>query len=699
MKRFFSRELFKDSIKEILNISIVLLVLGVITTILAYWFGRGEMPTYYTSAEVFNVVDIALFGVMILGSNMIARKLVSFAWSKAKTDSVYSSPYTREQIFCTKALAAVTVQWVLLAVISLAGALLTMKHMGKIVFAGDIIVTTLNMMLGSLLIIGAVFLSIGVTGRKGSSALIADWIVLMPALMFIVRYFTGTYRRIRFNSYFMQKFDLYIIPNLLLKTLGRYDATRYLPSIIAGIVLAAGLFIAGALLFKRRSGELTGNYTKNKLSHFLLIGFLPFVIVFITFLYLFTSGGLTQDTARLAIFFFGLAAVLVFVQERVINQKICKNNRCIWVFLACVVLAFAIVYPAFLIANRDDSRQLTSDEIESVNFVNYGQYGSWYRVWDDPTYGEYISTEYNIKSTRVINKIVDLYSIKNEKFTDNSGIERILIKINLKSGESIMARVPAFYDRLNHCGSIRMDTDDALYSQEEYMNMLYAPMPTEYITFIYDSYMYKIEDRQDTLIDILNELTDEFDELSYNTKREIAEVNMGGWTLNYVNIYANYDEECIIPIGYIYVKGRAGSDMMVDKYKLTAYTPNASNAYIKMVYEQNAQAYKEFAEKYNSDPAIYNCPIDVHVYYMDEQNQLKIIGKMPHSSIEGWGSFRQEIGDAIKDYDMEMPQIGDTFAVVEYMDEEARDTVAMFIKISDGEKDELLEIFDEYSQK
>ena len=696
MKKVFDKNLYKESIKEILSRSIIMLILGLIITTLNYWFTKGYMIEFYGSTRAFNTTDIALFAVMILGSNVLARKLVSFAWSREKTDMLYSSPYSKGQIFFTKAFAAATMQTGVLILISVFGALLTFRHLGKIVFASDIAVTTLNMILGSLIIIGAVFFSIGITGSKTSSALVADWVMAAPAFMFIIRYFTIYYRNIRYNSYFMQKIDLYVISNMLMKAMGQYDATRYIPSAIFSVILAVLIFVVGYILFKKRGGELTGSFAKIKIVHLLAICFLPFVIVFITFMFLFTVKEINWDVIRLAVFFFALAAASVYLQERAINKKIEKNNRCIWAFLACVIAAFAIVYPAFLIAGRDESRQLSAEDVESVNIVTFGEYGSTYSSWYDAVYGGYLATDFSLQSPRTINKIVDLYSVKNEGF---NGVHRQLVKINLKSGESIMVQVPNFVEWGSGCGNINTDLDDTLYSEDEYMSLLYAPMPAEYITHLFDSNLQGIENKQEGLLDVYMLLTEEFAALSYDTKRELTNGIGASWSMEYINIAANYKDDCIIPVGFIHVRGRVGSTDMINQYKLTAYTPKASNAYMKLIFNENIEAYKEFIEIYKNNPIKENYPYDVTLYYMGDDGQLKIETIKYHATGLFENEYRQSLAEQVAGYALQPPEIGDNFVAILYKDPETGEAVSILIKITDDEMNKMVETYNAYDEK
>jgi len=687
MNKYFNKKLYFQSILEVLKIAIVVFVVGIIILLAKSVYLYGDIISIFSSTMDYNILDISLFVAMILGSTAICIKAISFGWNSKKTDHIYSLPYTKGQIYITKLLAVVSMQFILLILITLVGILLSFKYLGKIVFISDLIILMIDMMIGSLIIIGAFFLSIGVTGKKTSTLLVASGILLSPALIFIIRFSTLYLTNTIIENFLIQKKDLYIIPNIFSTVLGNYNATRYLPSIIFSSVLSCIFIVLGYMLFKTRSGELSGNYTKNKAVHFITMGIFPFVIIFILAILLLSGDTITTSDIRILIGFFVIALLITFSYEIKVSKKIRRNNRCIWVYLVCCIISFAVVSPTFLVADKNVKRPISAEEVESINIITHDSY--------DFSYGEYSISSLDLKNDELINNTLKGNIDYSEQYDHSYRQE---VRFNLKSGKTTYRLVPVFFEWEN---GIRKTNIDEMLEKEsddsDYIKALYTSLPEKYVTYIYDNNIIEIEDRQDDLKKIYTKLAEEYIILNTEKKDEIKKCNFCSRDMTYDNIYMNYDcsiKSNILPIGYLFIKGRVDDNNLIDKYKITNQTPEAANLYIQMINERNVESYKKFITDYN-DSLTLEHHVLVSFYYYDELDEFKIESLNFRKNY----SYNQQMAmralDIIKNWELYTPKINDNFIAINYYYEDVYNCGTLFIGVTDEQLNQLIELSDE----
>ncbi len=381
MNKYIDKKLFMQSLYESMNAALAILVGGIIILLFKFFILYNNLLSIYTSTMTYNIIDIPLFVSMFLGSTLICRKTLSFLWDTKKTDYLYSLPYTKKQIYITKLAAVISLQFAIIVLITFIGIVISLTQIGKTFFLSDWLMIMLNMMVGSLLIIGALFLSTSVTGKKASAALLADGILLVPALPYIIHLFIAVYGSVIQENVYIIKSYLYIFPNILITTFGEHDLSYYWSSIIFSFDFGIMLIVFGYLLFKRRSGEVTGNYTKNKVTHFIVMGIIPFTIVFITILFAIVQKKIDSYGISLLAAFSGISLLSAFLYEAIVNKKIRKKNRCIWVFLISAIVAFAINYSVLSCIPENENADMFiprgfNDRISyyKYNRITYGDY-------------------------------------------------------------------------------------------------------------------------------------------------------------------------------------------------------------------------------------------------------------------------------------------------------------------------------------
>ena len=699
MRKYISKDLLKVSVRELLMPAAVLSAIGVLFVLVYTFYLSHDNLWLLAGAFTYNSVRLGLFFAMLLGSSIIGRVAVSFAWKREKTDYLFSLPYSRGQIFCTKVLAAVAMQVAVLAAMTIAGIAASAGGLGVDTFLGDMLIQFANTSLGSVIIIGSLFLAASVTGRETSLVFVFNNIILLPLLGFIVRFaFMMFGGRMIFQSYFLQKRSLNIVANILSENMNSFDASRYLPAILFSIALAAIIIAAGYFLFQKRSGEVTGQHTAGKWVHYFAMAFMPFVFTFGLAIAIALEGELEENDVPIAVLIAIVAILLAFFYDVLVHKKLRRKNRCIWVVLACGAVSFAVVFSMIGIARMQESREIGAGDVESVNILKYGEYGYIFDSYAayNLTYGEYLISNIDIDDGRLA-EIAATGETDEELTADFEKSYRELMRLNLKSGGVKYVLTPVYFESGTYFTPMTTSMDSILYSIPEYKDSLYAIVPDKYINRIYDGTAYGIDDRQDELMEIYHVFADEFQKLTFDEKASISIVNRAGLSLSFRETADDYnlkEDAKYMPITYLYVKGRAGTVDFMNNYKLTAKTPEAANMFIEMTNEINMPKFIEHMDKYGSE----NVLISRHSLafrYIDNEGKEQIrVFSFYDRNVFIEEAYNRGI-DMVNRWQMETPKITDNMAMISFYDEYADSFLAVFIRLSDEQLDDLQQAYDD----
>ena len=206
----------------------------------------------------------------------------SFAWNKKKADFEYSLPVTKGALFVSKVSGIIVSLSVINAIIAVFGVGLMWGMLGRFMFISDVLLGLANSVICALLIAGAVSISISVTGKRLSAAILSLSIFTIPFLVPVLKYYAIL--RIT-NGYFWEelfvflKRSLYLPTNVIVSQAHLVDFNGYLPGILFSLALAIAYLAAGYFLFRRRSGDMTGSHTKGKAVHYIIMALIPFAIL------------------------------------------------------------------------------------------------------------------------------------------------------------------------------------------------------------------------------------------------------------------------------------------------------------------------------------------------------------------------------------------------------------------------------------
>ncbi|MEX1376446.1 MAG: hypothetical protein AB1Z23_03120 [Eubacteriales bacterium] len=699
MKEFFDKNLYKESLREFIGTTITLSIVGIIFVIVYNMFISYDKLHYMTSLDTYNAAKMPLFFLVLVGSTLIGRRAIIFSWKRDKTDYLFSLPYSRGQIYCTKLFAALTMQIVVLAASAITAIVVSFGSLGTDTFIGDIMMHFVNAAIGSAIIIGALFLAASVTGKETSLVFVFLNIVLAPALLYMVRskYITYNGGRWLFTNYFMQKKDLYVLANIFADNMDKYDASRYLPAILFSTLLAAAIIGAGYFLFKRRSGEVTGQHTANKWAHYFAMAFFPFVFVFSASLIMMSGEIIVWQEAIMPFLMIVAAIILAFSYDILIHKKLRLKNRCIWVVLACGVVSFCAVFVPIWIGEALENRAGDISDVESVNILKYSEYGHTYDAYGQRalTYGTYLLSRVDIANTELI-KIAVTGQQDEEITTDFANMHRELVRLNLKSGMPKYQMMTVFVNWGNEFRPEATSIDGILDSIPGYRQLIHTPVPDKYITRIYDGILFGINDRQDELLDIYKTFQAEFAQLSFEEQSSLSIANniFYGNEIDYKDleeVYSKNEDAKYLPITNFYIKGRVGSVDFMNRYKITSKTPKAASEFIELINDMNSQAYKKYIDETQKNGA--EAYMSVAFRYVDDEGteQIRYFGYVTNNYYRM--ENREKIFDIVKEWEMETPKIDDNMAIVEYYDIEIQTSRIVYIKLDQQQFESIMEAY------
>jgi|GEM_PF-4575798 len=591
MNKLFNRNVFLDTLRQLMSLAILILIIGVIIVIVNRAIENDNITRYVDTPIAYNMSNVSLLVIMTFGGLALSLDALRFAWNKKRTDFEYSIPVTKGKLYTSKALAVISMQFALLFTISLTAFILSLEYLGRFIFLYDIIMSLVNASIGSLIIIGAVFLAVSVTGRALSSIILSIAIIAVPLIIPANRIYMITKIGHYFETALLHKPSLYIIFNNFISLPWIINFSKHIPSKIFSLFLAFIYLTLGYFLFQRRSGELTEVHTKNKLINFVVMGTIPFAainIAVISFQHYLLKGNIQSKHINEAVTYLIISLVLILIYDVLANKKLRMKFSSICIFAILLIISAIMNYALDRRIKNIQYSKINLEQVESVNLATDGVSPFW---WDikNMSYGGYKSGNFNITDRDIIKMLTDINNMKKDFIVDGL-YEGILVKFNLSSGKCIYKNIPA-YDLIDIDKEIMiMNMVYNISLIPEFHSTLFTSIPMKHVTNVNIGKNILIKNDEEVMREVYKVFCDEYKILSPEQKYAVY----GPW-----NGHTLLNSESIVIYEKLYVRGRVRGHDTVDLYCITELTPKTLEAYFKAMNTINLPEFEKFVREFN----------------------------------------------------------------------------------------------------
>ncbi len=590
MKKPLNKGVIINTIKQLFYPAILFFIIGVLLIIIP---GISEIINdsrdYYKAALVYNIADVSLKVTMILGSFLLSFTALGFCWNRKRTDLEYSLPVNKGQLYLSKLIGVIIIQTSVLLMLFIISFCCSINYLGSFTFFADILYSLASAFTGSLVIIGAVFIAMSVTGKPISSALLSVGILVYPVIL--------TYNHLFFDHR-LQYYDildvikppLYVLTNEIFSLGNGLNFKGYMPSLIFSFVLSIVYFTLGYFLFRQRSGEVSEKHTKNKFVHYIVMSFAALPVMYYSVLqyknFTYNFSRLNWKNMSAMIFFLIIGLIIIFVYELAVNRKIRRKNRCIWVFLVLCIITFLADSIIEVYTKSKYQEKIDVSEVQSISTVPCSYYIDFFNNYRDLTYAEYSAGKFEITDKSIIDEAVENYNTK-YVLSNEQAVCKQTVGFNLKSGKTI-------YKNVSFATNTEVENSTIIYNNNiytsilniaEYKDKYYAAMPLEYVTYVSCNDDRIDKENESQLMEIYEIFLDEYNSLTADEKLFMTSQSS---MRRMASIVIRTETEADA-FGLLYVKGRAGTTNILDTYLITELTPDALNKYKELVEEKEKE--------------------------------------------------------------------------------------------------------------
>lgn len=400
--KFFSISLYKDALKQLRIIGIVLaVVMGYMPIATGMMVGDHLFFT--------DKIDCILY---LFTTSVVMIYIFRFTTKRKASDVFCSLPYTRTCLYISYVLAAFT--WIIaIMVINVMGRLVyykRYKYMGHFTIRYN-----LGMLACVILIMGGISIAQGLTGTIFTNIAMSGVILFVPRLL--IRYIVGfIYDLCPYANMNYVKLPFRDNINILSLIVGFDDS--YLDITNTGVIYAFVLgiiyLIIGGILFNRRKSETAGHAASNKWIQGVVRTLITLVICLIPLyniiMYYLDYNDRTIDILYIVILY-GLAILVYFLFELLATRKVRNLLRAIpgiLVVILCNVAIFICVYGA---TENIKKFRPDVDEVEYITVSTDFGYDRDMSIYiNDKDYVLSISKNVKIKEENIIQMLTNQYN-------------------------------------------------------------------------------------------------------------------------------------------------------------------------------------------------------------------------------------------------------------------------------------------------
>ncbi len=576
MKKLFSGRLYKESMHQTMGIGIVMLFLSMAFSgfvPLISLVNSKNLPNGSVSFININDFSGAYLYVAILLPFALILKLFSYLFKRSSSDFYHALPYTRQCLFITGFVSALTwyVASTLIAVLTPA---VLYGINNKTRFSAEFI--PLNFIVYMVIILyvsGAVLIASSVVGKKSIAGYFALFITFMPRVIMLM--VLSTIQEITKIVDMYNVFWFSIKYNLLFELMvGNYPdhenysvAFTYVPGILITLICAIALIALGFVFFMKRKSETAENAVPNNKAQMVLQSLLTFSM----FLAAVTTYITYEDESGTSVVFIILGVIAYIVYSAVTYRKFKPVIKTMPGIL--VIFVISVLFGAGInsISYKILDNPIPAENISSIT-VKTSDGSNYYYI---TSYNDLLIRELEFDEEEIKNIIAVAYAdtcekVKQDDYSfnrwDGEYINESLI-IKTKSGGTYHRNIYLSADE---------DTKfrNLLKKQDEYYEA-YIAIPEECEMFALD----KTENNEKLLECFL----EEFEEL---TDREKERVIYGEYTES--DTYYDEDES----IGYegrtVSIRGYYNRREFNNEYEISSM-PETRKLYDELCYEESLE--------------------------------------------------------------------------------------------------------------
>ena len=580
MKKLFDWGHVKNTLSRMVFAALLIIIFSVFIMIFLSAVNGGIKINDFEYIGIYSKF-ISVYSFVLatfLGSLILPNIAFRFTRDKKLADFVYSLPITRRQVFLSALFAALIMQLIVLAVVTAVSAGIVMVTFGIWEYTVSIFINLLIFYSVSMVLIGAASVAAGLSGRAFPQAAITLALVAVPAFLQISRHIiilTKTYKYLAV----IYKPSLYVISNVFYYISG--SRINYW-AIAASAILAFVYFAAGAFIYQKRTGESSGQPSKNKAVDYIVKGILAFVLLDIAAIYfVYYNYTFSKDIFPLAIYI-GLALIIMYVYDLYVNRKFLKKSRNLYILLITTAVVLTVNWAVDKRIETEYLKHIDADRVESVSIITDNRTYSMNDGIDYSMVGQnlYMASKVKIDDRQLINDIV----YANNNLIDNDFHfsmydAALLIRFNYKSGRHVYRYVPVSNESEDSSAE-----DSSLFMRiiknEKYYEALLRNIPSKSIIAV-DITGYEVSDENyDKTMEIYEIFREEYEKLSDEEKDKCRQYT--------------YNEDVTI-YGSLTVYSRYAENYLSDRFYITQYTPNAANALMQMANMENANGIENAA--------------------------------------------------------------------------------------------------------
>ncbi|MBN2879608.1 MAG: hypothetical protein JXN65_08250 [Clostridia bacterium] len=695
MKKFFDRGIFIKTLRELFYLNILLVFIGAVLVVLTRETAVHQMMGYAGRSISYNFAGGALIFVAILGGFALSATALSFTWNRKKADFEYALPVTKGALYASKALAVISSLAAVMAIITGLGFALSVKYLGRFVFVSDMLSDLLNSFIFALIIVGAVFLAASVTGKVLSAGILSIGIITIPLLLPVIRYYSML-RIAGFDDsmgqFILIRRSLYLPINLLLSQAPGINFNRYLGGILFSFFLAVAYLAFGYFLFKKRSGDLTGNHTNSKLLHYIIMALIPFAMLNIA-----TISALDYKLEIIfrktryiyeMLTYIGASIILMFAYDLLVHRKLRPKNRIIWLFIPLALAAFLLNIGVQDLVLNEQEKDIPTENVKSVNIFSYDEVFSIVFVSNMMPYGYINASEVDITDEEIITELVSLYNERKDE--DWGNYMPAFVKFNLKSGRSIYKWVFLDNDYDYPTDTFVGNTFTKIQQLPDYSEKFYDNISPNNVATVSNKEEIVNAKLEAELKEVYTVFDSEYDALPLEEK--VMSVDMRGhmpteWLLN---------KREVAVVGKLYVRGRVSGLDVVDTYFITFdYTPKAAISYMEAVNMMNFVDAETVIK--GIEPGAMGNIRHLSLSFLNTEEPMEDAMVFNRKDdLEAKYFFRAI--DALRENGLKEPKADSIILKLQYYDGNVGNYMDIYISVAEDEMNELIDIYNEWQE-
>jgi ABC-2 type transport system permease protein len=411
MKNIFSARVYREGLRQTKIVGCVMTALSLLfasfSPILKWEAYKDNISNTFRYVSAYNYLTYYRYFMLIIPF-VIILKLFNFLFKRGSSDFYHALPFTRQCLYISNLLVALT--WYVItnaaAVLSTTLVYTLDAHVKfEYIFA---LQNFIGMLVIMLYITGAITIAMSIVGRLMVSAELAVFIALLPRiimLMSLVVISAQTYIvNMNYVKYFSLKYNLLIelILGYFFDENGYVQMYSYAPGILITLLVSIIFLAIGLLLFYYRKSEVAENAAPNLKAQVVI------QCVFALFFFLLAAVLLIEDSGFGCLVCMIIGALVYVIYSLITTRSFKLMVKTLPGLLIVVVVAGIYVGMLEGISAGITNNTPSATSIKSVGVVNDNAYYIIYNEYQ--SYNELLVNDIRFKDSEISSIIAQAYS-------------------------------------------------------------------------------------------------------------------------------------------------------------------------------------------------------------------------------------------------------------------------------------------------